>query len=98
MKSRAKKGGEIAMNGEFYKGGSFLPSTHLPKQRPIKTAQPKPKKPLTDWQIESINKAIEGTKKQIEKCRLEGNQNGVDANEAYMESLIKKLAQSKQHI
>ena len=31
-KRRAKAGGEIGKNGEFYPGGTFLPSTHLPKQ------------------------------------------------------------------
>jgi hypothetical protein len=29
---RAKAGGEVGKNGEFYKGGSFLPSTQLPKR------------------------------------------------------------------
>lgn len=29
---RAKKGGEIGNNGEFYKGGAFLPNTTLPKR------------------------------------------------------------------
>ena len=29
---RAPAGGTIGMNGEFYKGGSFLPNTTLPKQ------------------------------------------------------------------
>lgn len=29
---RAKAGGEIGKNGEFYRGGSFLPTTRLPKQ------------------------------------------------------------------
>jgi hypothetical protein len=29
---RARKGGEVGRNGEFYKGGSFLPSTQLPKR------------------------------------------------------------------
>jgi len=28
---RAKRGGEIGMNGEQYKGGQFLPNTTLPK-------------------------------------------------------------------
>lgn len=28
---RAKSGGEIGTNGEFYAGGTFLPSTELPK-------------------------------------------------------------------
>lgn len=91
MNGRAKKGGETAINGEFYKGGSFLPSTKLPKQSPIKKSVAQPKKPLTDWQIENLNKAIDGTRKQIEKSRSEGNQKGVEANEAYLETLIKKL-------
>lgn len=30
-KRRAKKGGEVGRNGEFYPGGKFLPSTRLPK-------------------------------------------------------------------
>lgn len=29
---RAKRGGEIGINGEHYAGGTFLPSTLLPKQ------------------------------------------------------------------
>lgn len=29
---RARKGGEVGKNGEFYRGGTFLPSTTLPKQ------------------------------------------------------------------
>ena len=29
---RAPSGGTVGMNGEFYKGGTFLPSTTLPKQ------------------------------------------------------------------
>lgn len=29
---RAPKGGTIAINGEHYKGGAFLPATRLPKQ------------------------------------------------------------------
>jgi hypothetical protein len=29
---RAKKGGQTGMNGEFYKGGTFLPNTTLPKR------------------------------------------------------------------
>lgn len=35
---RATKGGEIGMNGEFYAGGTFLPSTELPKA--AKTRKP----------------------------------------------------------
>ena len=29
---RARKGGEIGTNGEFYEGGTFLPSTEQPKR------------------------------------------------------------------
>jgi len=29
---RARKGGEIGTNGEFYEGGKFLPSTEMPKR------------------------------------------------------------------
>lgn len=32
--NRAKKGGQIGQNGEFYRGGTFLPTTKLPKQSP----------------------------------------------------------------
>ncbi len=32
MQKRAKSGGEVAMNGEFYHGGEFLPTTQLPSQ------------------------------------------------------------------
>ncbi|EMO9521191.1 hypothetical protein PZT66_23990 [Pseudomonas aeruginosa] len=35
---RAKKGGEVGLNGEFYQGGSFLPSTRLPKRSASKAA------------------------------------------------------------
>lgn len=34
MATRAKAGGEIGRNGEFYKGGTYLPSTALPKRGP----------------------------------------------------------------
>jgi hypothetical protein len=32
MNKRAKQGGEIGINGERYAGGTFLPSTRLPKR------------------------------------------------------------------
>lgn len=93
--SRAKKGGEIGMNGEFYKGGSFLPSTQLPKQSPFKKQAPKPAKPLTDWQIENLKRAIEGTKQNLELNRAtweaEGNKGSIDAHEAQIEHYTKKL-------
>lgn len=31
---RARKGGEVGLNGEFYEGGKFLPNTQLPKRSP----------------------------------------------------------------
>lgn len=34
MADRARKGGEIGMNGQHYAGGQFLPHTTLPKQPP----------------------------------------------------------------
>lgn len=33
---RAKRGGEVGVNGEFYDGGKFLPSTEKPKTPPHK--------------------------------------------------------------
>jgi hypothetical protein len=88
---RAKKGGEIAINGEFYKGGSFLPSTQLPKSGTVKKQNSKPKIPLQPWQIENIKRAIEGTKKLIDQAKAEGRQNAVEANEAYLKTLNKRL-------
>jgi hypothetical protein len=32
MQKRAKVGGEIGRNGEFYHGGEFLPTTDMPSQ------------------------------------------------------------------
>jgi hypothetical protein len=34
--NRAKKGGQVGVNGEFYEGGTFLPSTERPKGKPVK--------------------------------------------------------------
>lgn len=33
MQTRAKRGGEVGCNGEFYEGGKYLPSTSLPKRK-----------------------------------------------------------------
>lgn len=38
---RAKKGGEIGANGEFYKGGAFIATTDHPKGQPIKRSKVK---------------------------------------------------------
>jgi hypothetical protein len=93
---RAKKGGEIGKNGEFYKGGSFLPSTQLPKQTAVKKQIAKPAKPLTEQQIDSIKKAIEGTKCYLElkrsKWESEGNKAAIDAHEAQIECYSKKIS------
>lgn len=35
-KTRAKKGGEIGANGEFYKGGTFIAKTDRPKGQPVR--------------------------------------------------------------
>lgn len=37
-KTRAKRGGEVGMNGEFYAGGTFLPNTKLGKMARSKPA------------------------------------------------------------
>ena len=34
MSKRARKGGEVGINGEMYDGGKFMPSTRLPKRSP----------------------------------------------------------------
>jgi hypothetical protein len=43
---RAAKGGQIGVNGEFYEGGKFLPSTDRSK------GKPKPKRPAGKVQVE----------------------------------------------
>ena len=40
--TRAKVGGEIGMNGEFYAGGTFLPNTQLGKMARSKPARNRP--------------------------------------------------------
>lgn len=35
IQKRAKRGGEHGINGEFYEGGKFLPSTTLPKRAAV---------------------------------------------------------------
>lgn len=34
--NRAKAGGQVGTNGEFYEGGKFLPATEKPKGKPVK--------------------------------------------------------------
>lgn len=79
------------MNGEFYRGGSFLPSTRLPKQSRSKNSA-QPKKELTDRQIENIKKAIEGTRVALNKCNAENNQNGIEGNTAQLNYLRKLIS------
>ena len=40
--TRAKRGGEVGMNGEFYAGGTFLPNTKLGKVARSKAASNRP--------------------------------------------------------
>jgi hypothetical protein len=49
---RARKGGETGMNGEFYKGGTFLPSTEAPKG--THTVSWRERDPLTAEQLAKI--------------------------------------------
>jgi hypothetical protein len=49
---RARKGGETGMNGEFYKGGTFLPSTEAPKG--THTVSWRERDPLTPEQLAKI--------------------------------------------
>jgi hypothetical protein len=53
-KTRASKGGEVGMNGEFYNGGTFLPNTMLPKgaTRPIVTATRKMEVAPYTWEMQ----------------------------------------------
>ena len=48
MKSRAKVGGERGVNGEWYEGGKFLPSTKLPKRSPTNRKKKGPSKGLVE--------------------------------------------------
>lgn len=40
--TRAKRGGQVGMNGEFYAGGTFLPNTKLGKMARSKPAVNRP--------------------------------------------------------
>jgi hypothetical protein len=53
-KTRASKGGETGMNGEFYNGGTFLPNTTLPKgtARPVVTATRKMEVAPYTWEMQ----------------------------------------------
>jgi hypothetical protein len=46
--TRAKAGGEVGMNGEFYAGGTFLPNTKLGKMSLSKPAGNRPARTILD--------------------------------------------------
>lgn len=48
---RAKIGGEIGVNGEFYEGGKFLPSTEKPKGKPVKRGSGKVEIEPYKWEV-----------------------------------------------
>jgi hypothetical protein len=94
--ARAKKGGQVGLNGEFYKGGTFLPNTRLPKQGSSKhSAAKSPPRPLKDWERVNLQRAIEGTKKNLGANRAQweadGNKGSIDAHEAQIEHYQRKL-------
>jgi hypothetical protein len=47
MQKRAKTGGEVGTNGEFYHGGEFLPTTELPSRHKGKVT---PKARKQEWE------------------------------------------------
>lgn len=44
--TRAKRGGEVGMNGEFYAGGTFLPNTKLGKMARSRPTGNRPKRTI----------------------------------------------------
>ena len=48
---RAKVGGEVGVNGDFYEGGKFLPSTEKPKGKPHKRGTGKQEIEPYKWEI-----------------------------------------------
>jgi len=63
--NRAKKGGQVGINGEFYEGGKFLPSTERPKGKPVEKTGKQEIEPYK-WEVApegktSIYKQIAGT-------------------------------------
>jgi hypothetical protein len=54
--NRAKKGGQVGINGEFYEGGTFLPSTERPKSKPAKTTGKQEIEPYK-WEVAPEGKA-----------------------------------------
>jgi len=48
---RAKRGGEVGTNGEFYEGGKFLPTTEKPKGKPAKRGSGKQEIEPCRWEV-----------------------------------------------
>ena len=44
--TRAKRGGEVGMNGEFYAGGTFLPNTKLGKMSRSRPSGTRPQRTI----------------------------------------------------
>ena len=49
--NRAKRGGEVGTNGEFYEGGKFLPATKKPKGAPRPQAARKEQVEPYRWEV-----------------------------------------------
>jgi hypothetical protein len=71
---RAKRGGQVGMNGEQYDGGQFLPSTDAPKGTPAAKSAKMPRKVQVQcgqWidrpeGAVSIYEAIAGTRAKVD--------------------------------
>ena len=74
IKTRAKKGGELGMNGEYYKGGQFLPSTILPKMTLKKKSKGSGKQEIAPYKWEvAPNENLRSIYKLIETfIRIDG--------------------------
>lgn len=54
---RAPKGGQIAINGEFYEGGKFLPSTQKGKGKPYKKTGKREIEPYK-WEMQPTPESV----------------------------------------
>ncbi len=86
---RAKKGGELGVNGEFYKGGTFLPATKSPKQTQVKVKYDKKRyKQYPEWRLDHILEAIKGTEKNIKDLKELNTLHGQDVHPDRVEDLL----------
>lgn len=87
--NRAKAGGQVGMNGEFYAGGTFLPNTQLPKMTP---QQKVAKKYLESKQEVEMNKWEYPPSEDVNSIykRLSG---GVPYNRENNKFIIGKMSQ-----